>query len=150
MLLKEVKPLQLALWLMKHRYTIKRTAITWPLAFITTKIITQQHLACKFLPWLQLLSAAEGKRPRNYSSCCCSWIFHLIYALSSSTTVLPPIFLNISNVPTHLPTHPAVFFLSIYQSTSSIPKYQYIIAADPGAGIGPCYKLIHQSGSSKK
>ena len=34
-----------------------------------------------------------GRRPRNYSSCCCcSWIFHLIYALSTSTTVLPPIF----------------------------------------------------------
>ena len=38
------------------------------------------------------LSAAEGQRPGNYSSCCCSWIFRLIYALSTSTTVLPPIF----------------------------------------------------------
>ena len=45
---------------------------------------------------LHLLSAAEGQRPRNYSSCCCcSWIFCLIYALSTSTTVLPPIFLSI-------------------------------------------------------
>ena len=34
-----------------------------------------------------------GRRPRNYSSSCyCSWIFCLIYALSTSTTLLPPIF----------------------------------------------------------
>ena len=29
---------------------------------------------------------------RNYLSCGCSWIFCLIYALPTSTTVLPPIF----------------------------------------------------------
>ena len=28
-------------------------------------------------------------RPRNYLSCCCSWIFRLIYALSTPTTLLP-------------------------------------------------------------
>ena len=37
------------------------------------------------------LSAAEGQRHSNYLSCC-SWIFCLIYVLSTSTTVLPPIF----------------------------------------------------------
>ena len=37
----------------------------------------------------QFLSAAEGQRPRNYLSCCCSWIFCLIYALSTPTTLLP-------------------------------------------------------------
>ena len=62
------------------------------------------------------LSAAEGQRPRNYSSCC-SWIFRLIYALSTSTTVLPSIFLKYFKLSIYL----AVFFLSIYQSTSSIP-----------------------------
>ena len=42
---------------------------------------------------IRFLSAAEGQRPSNYSSCCCcSWIFHLIYASSTSTTVLPPFF----------------------------------------------------------
>ena len=50
----------------------------------------------KLITWVAtsnlLLSAAEGQRPRNYSSCCCSWIFCLIYALSTSTTMLPPIF----------------------------------------------------------
>ena len=38
------------------------------------------------------LSAAEGQRPRNYLSCCScysSWIFHLMYALSTSITLLP-------------------------------------------------------------
>ena len=101
----------------------------------------------------QFLSAAEGQRPCNYSSCCswifrlvyalststtvlppffkyfkfihccccCSWIFHLLYALSTSTTVLPPICLNILNLSIYPSIHLAVFFLSIYQSTSSIP-----------------------------
>ena len=36
------------------------------------------------------MSAGEGQRPRNYLSCSSScWIFHLIYALSTSTTMLP-------------------------------------------------------------
>ena len=94
------------------------------------------------------MSAAEGQRPSNYSSCCCSWIFCLIYALSTSTTVLPPIFLNIFNLSTYLPTYRSIY-LSINPSSSIIfcqsinrphpfPKYQYIISADPGASIGPC------------
>ena len=49
---------------------------------------------------LLLLSAAEGQRPRNYSSCCC-WIFHLIYALSTPTTVLPLIFPYVSHPLSH-------------------------------------------------
>ena len=48
-------------------------------------------LTCLHIKTL-LLSAAEGQRPRNYSSCCCSWIFRLVYALLTSTTVLPPFF----------------------------------------------------------
>ena len=39
------------------------------------------------------LSAAEGQRPRNYLSCC-SWIFRLIYALSTSTSLTLPLFLS--------------------------------------------------------
>ena len=31
----------------------------------------------------------KSKDPRNYLSCCCSWIFCLVYALSTSTTLLP-------------------------------------------------------------
>ena len=52
-----------------------------------------------------LLSVAEGQRPRRvefymfreispYQSITLSWIFRLIYALSTPTTMLPPIFLN--------------------------------------------------------
>ena len=50
------------------------------------------------------LSAAEGQRPKNYSSCCCSccWIFWLIYALSTSTTVLHPIYHSIIYLSIHL------------------------------------------------
>ena len=49
------------------------------------------YVMCK--QWFcEFLSAAEGQRPRNYSSCCCSWIFRLVYALLTSTTVLPPFF----------------------------------------------------------
>ena len=63
------------------------------------------------------LSAAEGQRPSNYSSCCysccCSWIFRLIYALSTYTTVLPPIFLNILNLSIYQSIN-----LSIYPSSS--------------------------------
>ena len=43
------------------------------------------------------LSAAEDS---NYSSCCC-WIFHLIYALSTPTTVLPFIFPYVSHPLSH-------------------------------------------------
>ena len=41
---------------------------------------------------------AEGQRPRNYLSCCCSWIFRLIYALSTSTT-LPPLHFHLYLLP---------------------------------------------------
>ena len=47
--------------------------------------------------------------------CCCSWIFCLIYAISTSTNVLPPIFFNILNLSIYPSIHP-----SIYQSISSI------------------------------
>ena len=58
--------------------------------------------------------------PDRYQSCCCSWIFRLIYALSTSTTMLPPIFWNILKYHSNLSIY-LLFFLSIYQSTSSIP-----------------------------
>ena len=94
------------------------------------------------------MSAAEGQRPRNYSSCC-SWIFRLIYALSTSTTLLPQFF--ISFYPSiHISITLHSIFLSINRSSSificqsinwplPFPKYQYIIAADPGDGIGLVY-----------
>ena len=119
-----------------------------------------------------LLSAAEGQRPSNYSSCCCSWIFrlvyalststtvlppffkyfksihcccfswifHLLYALSTSTTVLPPICLNILNLLICLSINPfsSIFFCQTINRPLPFPKYQYIIAADRGAGSGPC------------
>ena len=66
-------------------------------------------LVTQFKAFLKItfLSAAEGQRPRNYSSCCCAWIFCLIYALSTSTTMLPPIFcITLSIYPS---IHVAVF-----------------------------------------
>ena len=81
-----------------------------------------------------LLSAAEGQRPRNYLSCCSCWIFRLVYALSSPTTVLPQFLIKL-------------FFITI-SLTLSIYHYfylsinQYSIAADPGAGIGLVYSVI--------
>ena len=61
------------------------------MAQVPTSIISSKGL--KANEWCQqvFLSAAEGQRPKNYLSCCC-WIFRLIYALSTSTTMLPPIF----------------------------------------------------------
>ena len=41
-----------------------------------------------YLDAIFIWSAAEGQRPRNYLTCC-SWIFRCIYALSTSTTLLP-------------------------------------------------------------
>ena len=79
---------------------------------------------------------AEGQRPSNYSSCC-SWIFRLIYALSTSTTVLPPIFLNILNLSIYPSS--SIFFCQSINRPIPLPKYQYIIAADPGAGISSCF-----------
>ena len=50
-------------------------------------------LTCEILnEKMQFLSPAEGQRPRNYLSCCCSLIFRLIYASSTPTTMLPPFF----------------------------------------------------------
>ena len=47
-----------------------------------------------YLKSSMLLSVAEGQRPRNYLSCCCSyslcsWIFYLIYAFSTPHTLKP-------------------------------------------------------------
>ena len=116
-------------WSRKSRGRSKRQVfpITWPV-----------HCLSICLSICLCLSAAKGQRPSNYSSCC-SWIFCLIYALSTSTTVLPPIFLNILNLSIYqsiclsvclsiclsiyLSIHQSIwqyFFLSIYQSTSSI------------------------------
>ena len=95
-----------------------------------------------------LLSAAVGQRPRNYSSCCC-WIFLLIYALSTSTTMLPPFF-KYCKLSLYLSIYHSTLYLSINPSSSificqsinrplPFPKNQYIIAADQGAGIGLVY-----------
>ena len=45
------------------------------------------------ITWVVFVCCRRPKT-RNYLSCCCSctWIFHLIYALSTSTTMLPPFF----------------------------------------------------------
>ena len=97
-----------------------------------------------------LLSAAVGQRPRNYSSCCC-WIFLLIYALSTSTTMLPPFF-KYCKLSLYLSIYHSTLYLSINPSSSificqsinrplPFPKNQYIIAADPGPGIGLVFKL---------
>ena len=54
----------------------------------------------------------KGQRPKNYSSCCCSWIFGLIYALSTST-----ILLNILNYhSTYLSIYLSIILHSIYLS----------------------------------
>ena len=84
------------------------------------------------------LSAAECQRPSNYSSCC-SWIFCLIYALSTSTTMLPPIFFK------SIYLSSSIFICHSINQPLPFPKYQYIIAADPGAGIGPCYEQHHRT-----
>ena len=68
-----------------------------------------------------------------------------MYALSTPTTVLPWIFLNILNY--HIIYHSLSLYLSITVSSSisicqsinqplPLPKYQYIITADPGGSIG--------------
>ena len=66
---------------------------------------------------LDMLSAAEGQRP-NYSSCCCCWIFRLIYALSTPTTVLPPNFFKYLKLSPYLSlkfiTLSIFHYLSIY------------------------------------
>ena len=53
-----------------------------------------QLTKCRIQWNLVITIMSEGQRPRNYSSCCCCscWIFCLIYALSTPTIVLPPIF----------------------------------------------------------
>ena len=98
-----------------------------------------------------------SQRRRNYLSCC-SWILCLMYTLSNHTTMLPQffpyIFLSLSLTPPssslalsllslsplplshiHLP-HYHYLSLSLSLLHLPIPKCQYIIAADPGAGIG--------------
>ena len=97
----------------------------------------------KHIIYLRFLSAAEGQRPRNYSSCSC-WIFCLICLINFHLHAIPN-FLNILNyhsiylslyLSLYLSsTYPCLclsiyhyFYLSIYQS--------YTIAADPEAGIG--------------
>ena len=69
------------------------------------------------------LSAAEGQRPSNYSSCRCSWIFRLIYALSTSTTVLPPIFLNILNLSIYSCLEPRGVVILPLDEVAVIPLY---------------------------
>ena len=98
------------------------------------------------------LSAAESQRPRNNSSCCCSlqpkakilgitWV-----VLVAVGFFFPPI-----HPPTHPSTHPPIH-PSIHPSSSificqsinqplPFPKYQYIVAADPGAGVGLLFLL---------
>ena len=75
-------------------------------------------LTCEILnEKMQFLSPAEGQRPRNYLSCCCSLIFRLIYASSTPTTMLPPFF------KIFLKYH--FIYLSIYLSIT-ISIYNYL------------------------
>ena len=107
-----------------------------------------------------LLSAAEGQRPRNYSSCCCClrpnakdlvitrvvvvvlvvlgfFVWSMPYQL---TPPCYPQFLNILNLSIYPSIYlsSSIFFCQSINQPLPFPKYQYIIAADPGAGIGPC------------
>ena len=69
------------------------------------------------------LSVAKGQRPRNYLCCCCCWIFHLIYALETSTTMVHPIFIIFENFT--LIYHS--IYLCIYLSTClPTPIYEYL------------------------
>ena len=67
----------------------------------------------------------KPKDSRNNLSCCCSWIFHLIYELSTPTTVLPLFFIIISlfyhYLSLYLPCYLSItvylsLYLCIYQS----------------------------------
>ena len=67
----------------------------------------------------------KPKDSRNNVSCCCSWIFHLIYELSTPTTVLPLFFIIISlfyhYLSLYLPCYLSItvylsLYLCIYQS----------------------------------
>ena len=56
----------------------------------------------------------KGKRPRNYLSSC-PWIFHLIYTLSTSTTLLSLHFLlSMSLLPPLLSLTPAYLRTYVY------------------------------------
>ena len=75
--------------------------------------------------WYLFLSAAEGQSPRNYLSSC-SWI----YALSTSTTVLPRIFslyllpsLSLLPPPLSLSISHSLLPLSIPPSSFYVPIY---------------------------
>ena len=91
-----------------HLVNWRRTAVQWsfPLWWVVSEGINAQSRKDKIEDLF--LSAAKGQRPRNYSSSCSSY--------------------------KHIPTNvnlPSSTYLPV-----PIPKYQYIIAADPGAGIG--------------
>ena len=95
----------------------------------------------------------KPKDSRNNLSCCCSWIFHLIYELSTPTTVLPLFFIIISLFYHYLSLYlPCYLSITVYLSLHlcitismylpihlSITICQSInrnsIAADPQAGI---------------
>ena len=87
-----------------------------------------------------ILPAVEGQRPRNYLSCyfCCCWIFHLIYALSTSTTVLPLFFIRFwaatwlrIEEPSHLTTSPTT--LQALTVLSATARRQLVAPASPPA-----------------
>ena len=97
-----------------------------------------------------LLSAAEG----------ITWVVVVLgFFVWSMPYQLPPpcyrqFFLNILNLSIYwsiyLSIHLALFLLSIYHQHLPFPKYQYIITADPWAGIGPCYQRNTQLNRSRK
>ena len=119
--------------------------------------------------WSVVYVCGKGQRPRNYLSCC-SWIYCLINALSTPTTLLLLHFPLTLTPPSPSQSHSSSY-VSLYHNISlplsnlflclitslpnpslysqslpllPIPKYEYLIATDPGAGIG-LIKLWHFS-----
>ena len=85
--------------------------------------ITDNIVCCMYFC---LRPKAKDQRPRNYLSCCSSsscWIFCLIYALSTPSTILP--LLSIS------PSSLSLSFLSLWFLSLSLslplPPYSYVL-----------------------
>ena len=100
-------------------------------AAIVKVIFSRSRVLCHFVFSLPLffvqevenvfLSAAESQRPRNYLSCCCSWIFCLIYALSTSTTLTPPSFFSLSLLAPLSLSHSSLSISLSHSSNSLLP-----------------------------
>ena len=84
--------------LTRHYFIVMCKCFTWNFQHTNLNEVISTYFMFSCLSEVVSVIAAEGQIPRNYSSCCCccfsccSWIFRLIYALSTSTTMLAPIF----------------------------------------------------------